>query len=161
MDSSLAALTAQPRPIEVGGVVYLFHPIRIEDLGSMQAWCDARRPSPFKVVSGQLGNGLFTPAQERELLQCAVREAARPTPRIGASAECDELLMSLEGLAKILHLSVGRGNPGFTEAQAEALLRSMDAGQLAEMNSVLDTGLILRGGDDPKAPTGGGSSTTP
>jgi hypothetical protein len=165
MDSSLATLTARPRPFEVAGVTYQLHPLRIDDFGSIQAWCDSKQPNPYKSVSDQLGKGLFTVAQERALLEAAVRIDTAPKPQIG-SPECDVLIASPRGMAKFMQLSIAHGDPKFTEAQALALVVSLDLARLEELTHILDFGAVIGGREEaedgvPKVTGPGGGSTTP
>lgn len=164
MDSSLAALTARPRPFEIEGRTYQLHPPRLNDIGEMQAFCDARMPNPYKSVSEQLGKGIFTVAQERALLDAAVRVASGPRPQIG-SPECDAILGTIEGFAKFVHLSIRQGDPKFTEADALALVRSLDLARTTELDRALGFEQLIGGEEEgssgPKAGPGGGSSTPP
>ena len=166
MDSSLAALTGQPVAFVVGDKTYQIYPLRIADFGKMQAWCDSRQPNPYASVSEQLGTGLFTVAQEKALLEAAVRVATGPKPRIG-SPECDALVGSVDGIAELVRISISRGEPKFTAQNALDLISDLDDVRLAELSAALKLDMLIGGRTpeedeaDPKAPAPGGNSSTP
>ena len=168
MDSSISTLTAAPRPFEFGGKTYQIYSITLGDFGKLESWAQARLPNPFKAVSEQLGTGVFTVAQEKALLDAAVRVAAAPRPRLG-SPEIDAVIATTEGVAKMLQLAIVKGEPKFTEADAMALFNSLDSARAKELNELLDVESAVGGrgnsegeGDDaPKSAAGGNSSTPP
>ena len=164
MDTSLSALAATPRPFLAAGKTYLLHPMRLQDFGAIEVWVQSQVPSPFQIVAAQLGKGLFTPAQERELLAIAVREARYPKIKLG-SPEFDAIVATSAGLAKFVHLAIAQGDPKFTEEQAVTLVNSLGMAAIAELNEILDTEAMTGTGpeneSDPKDCTGGTSTTPP
>jgi hypothetical protein len=149
----------------IDGRQYLLFPLTLGDFGQLQAWCDARQPSPYASVSRQLGNGLFNRAQEQELLKSAIKLDTAPKPQLG-SAECDELVCSLQGMAKLIQISIAKGDPRFTEEEALEVLKRMNPADVLLMKSILDVDFIVGGekkgeDTDPKVESTGGPGTTP
>jgi hypothetical protein len=158
--SSVAALTAQPRPFTVNGQEYFFHPLTIADLGQLQTWIDRQFPDPFEVVTKAIARGNFTVPQQQYLLAQAVDRAVRPGRQIG-TPEADQLLQSLEGVKQLLLLSIRKGRPDFTEEQARELYMHMSLGHLEALFSVTGVSAVMHDPKDgPKTSTGNGSSTS-
>jgi hypothetical protein len=137
--SELTTLTAQPRPMTVDGETYMVHPFTLDDWGELQAWLDRQHPDPFEIVKAAIAKGGFTVAQQQFMIKEALEKAARPKCKIG-TVEADELTMSMEGMRQVLYLSIRKGRPGFTEADAAELavkLTNVDVANLAQ-SSTLD-----------------------
>lgn len=170
--SDLSRLTKQPKPFTHGGKVYQMHPLEIDDFGRLQAWVDSQRPDPFAEVAKQIGIGRFTVAQEKHLIEAAVKVSIEPKPKIG-TPEADAILVSLAGVKQFFYLSVRKGDPDFTEAEAAEVVDQLNA---AELNQVLTLTTVDKVASDPKSSEGsrdagtaisptarrstGGSSTT-
>jgi hypothetical protein len=149
---SLASLTAQPKPLVVGDKTYQMHPLTIDDFGKLQAWCDSQYKDPMDVVATKLGTGQFTKRQEEYLMRVAVETARKPKPKLG-EPEVDALLNSLEGFQQIAYLSIRKGLPDFTLADAKAMIDQMGNEKLSTMMLATNADMILSGEDpdDPKA----------
>lgn len=148
--SDLARLTKQPQPFEHGGKTYLLHPLEIDDFGRLQAWVDSQRPDPFAKVAEQIGIGRFTMAQEKHLIEAAVKVSLEPKPKIG-TPEADAVLVSLAGVKQFFYLSVHKGDPSFTEQEASDAVDGMNA---AELNQVLTLTTVDKVASDPKSSAG-------
>lgn len=137
--SELTTLTAQPSPMTIDGETYMVHPFDMNDWGELQAWVDRQHPDPFEIVKAAIAKGGFTFAQQQFMLKEALEKASKPKCKIG-TVEADELTMSMEGMRQVLFLSIRKGRPGFTEADAADLstkLSMVDVANLAQ-SSTLD-----------------------
>ena len=153
---SLGDLTAQPRPLRVGDKTYQVHPLTITDFGALQIWVDSQHPDPFAAVAAQIGTGRFTPAQERHLLTAAVEFSGKSKPKLG-TPEADALVRSIEGIKHLLYIAIHKGDPTFTEADAETMSRQLGPEGISQALSLTTADQVL---SDPKGPETTGAATT-
>lgn len=146
--NNLASLTAQPRPLKIGDIEYMAHPLTMDDLGALQAWIDRQRPDPFDVVNAAIAKGNYSMAQQQFLLKAALEESRKPRMLIGSS-EADELIGSVEGIKHVLYLSIKKSRPDFTEADADILFSSLTSVDIAKTYNVTGLDLVV---NDPKSP---------
>lgn|SRR5574343_18998 len=146
--NDLASLTAQPMPLRVGGKEYKVYPLTFSDLGALQAWVDAQFPSPFELANKAIAAGNYNVEQQKFLLKSALELAAKSRRLIG-TPEADELLMSSEGYKQVLVLAIRKGDPGFSDKDAEELFRQMNPMDLASMQAATSLDMVLT---DPKEP---------
>lgn len=149
--SSLSSLTAQPRKLRVGEKTYDLFPLTLEELGQLQGWVDSQFPDPIQVVADAIGKGNYTVAQQQYLMKQALELASRPKSLIG-TPEADRLLQSTEGTKRLLLLSIRKGRPDFTEAEAAELLKDLNGGHVEAAFSATGVDQVIH---DPK-----GSKTT-
>jgi hypothetical protein len=158
--SSAATLTAQPRPLTVNGQVYDLHPLTIDDIGKLQSWVDRQFPDPFEVVNAAIAKGNYTIPQQQYLLSQAIDRATRPAHPIG-TAEADQLLQTLEGIKQLLILSIRKGRPEFTDAEAKELYMHLGLGDLQAVFTATGVATVM---SDPKGESetssANGSSTS-
>lgn len=144
--NDLATLTAQPQSLVVDGKEYRIHPLTFSDLGELQSWIDGQFPDPFDAVSKAIKSGNFNYAQQQFMLDKAIEKAMKPRHLIG-TIEADELLMSVEGYKQILTLSIRKGDPSFTEKDADELFTKMTQADLARLNMATNLDMVA---NDPK-----------
>lgn len=149
----VASLTGQPRKLTVAGRDYLLHPLTIADFGELQAWVDAQFPDPFEVVQAAIAKGAFNYVQQQFLLEKALAASTQGKRLIG-TPEADRLLLSMEGVKRILVISIRKGDPGFTEEAARDLYLHMGIADLAAMQQITTVAMVA---SDPK----GGSGSEP
>lgn len=154
MDSSLASLAAKPVRFTVGNEAYDLYPVTFDSLGDIQKWCDDRSPDPFEIVAAQIESGRFTPAQEKHLLDSALRASIAAKPKIG-TPECDEMLRSIEGIEYVLWLSVRPGRPDFKHEDARKLMRDLGLQGTARILRATNLDQVL---SDPKSPAASGET---
>lgn len=161
--NNLADLTSRPTPIDVavkddeqrptGEVLhYLIHPLNFADLGELQRWIDSCFPDPYDcawdAIQRHRDKGQpFNTAQEQLILKNAGELAARPRHQIG-TPEADMLLMSAEGMKRIVIAGIQKGDPTFDEAKAERLIRHMTQADIARAFVASQVPLVA---SDPKA----------
>jgi hypothetical protein len=146
---SLASLTAQPRKLTVAGHEYLLHPLTLDDLGRLQGWIDSHFPDPFQVVGKAITTGNYNVAQQQYLLSQALERAVRPRNLIG-TPEADRLLQTVDGTVQMLLLSIRKGRPEFTDAEAAELTRNLGLGDVQAAFAVTGVSMVM---GDPKAET--------
>jgi hypothetical protein len=146
--NDLTTLTARPRPMVVGGVTYMIHPLTLSDYGDLQAWVDRQYPDPLEIVSRAIEKGSYNITQQQFMIRTAIEQATRARNLIG-TPEVDELLLSMEGYKAILVLSIKKGDPNFTEADAEKLFKSMTSADVAGMLAATTLDMVI---SDPKQP---------
>lgn len=162
--NDLATLTAQPQTLLVDGKEYKVHPLTFADLGELQSWIDKQFPDPFDAVSRAIKSGNFNYAQQQFMLDKAIEKAMKPRHLIG-TPEADELLLSVEGYKKIMTLSIRKGDPSFTEKEADELFTKMTQADLARLGIATSIDMVANDPKDmplnvvpPKRPNGSSTS---
>lgn len=170
--NDLASLTGQSvRSLRVDGQAYDLHPLTLDDYGRLQAWVDRQFPDPFEIVSAQIERGRlvvaddgtesrvpYPLAQQQYLLKLALETSSQGRRLLG-TPEADQKVQAVEGIQEMMTLSIRKGRPEFTTADAKALYSKLTVAQIARIFSATNADLVL---SDPKAPaTTGPDSTTP
>jgi hypothetical protein len=175
---ALDLLCGSPTEIDLGGKSFRVGPLKLRELGELQAFVRKVVPKPTEAVKPLL-EGLT--ADERKALLAEARAEERHwPPAIGTRAGNAPVLTTPEGQRLFLRVLIGKHQPGFSNEDAEELM-----GILAEEDFGVLVGLAFGDeGTDPKAlreamravlraaaaaqaaamiggPTGGNSSTTP
>jgi len=152
--NDLTSLNAQPRVIKLGGEEHAIYPLSLDDWGRMQSWVDAQFPCPFEAVNRQIATGRYNVTQQQFLMKTAMELSAKSRRLIG-TPEADELLSSMEGVKALLTLSIRKGNPGFSDADAERVYGRMTLVDVGRVFKETQAELVT---SDPKA---GPGTTTP
>jgi len=126
----LATLTAQPKPLNIGGKTYQVHPLTLNDLGAFQAWIDTQFPDPLEIASKKMAT--FPVAAQKHLIAVAMEQAAKGRRLLG-TPDADAVAQSIEGVSQLLFLSIRKGDPSFTEADARALFNHLNAGDISRV----------------------------
>jgi hypothetical protein len=147
--TSLSSLTAQPKKLTVNGQEYLIHPLTLDDLGQLQSWIDSQFPDPFQVIGKAIANGNYTVTQQQYLFSQALERSTRSKNLIG-TPEADRLLQTVEGMKRLLCLSIRKGRPEFTEEEAGVLYRALGLGDVQAAFAASEVNLVM---GDPKVPT--------
>jgi hypothetical protein len=163
MSSSLADLTSRPIQLRVevkddrgeptGEILeYLVHPLSFGEDGELQRWIDSCFPDPYAkawdAIQRQRDKGKpFNTAQEKHILSDAARLAMQPRHMIG-TPEADELLMSIEGLKRVVLHGIRKGDPTFDEEKAERLVKHMDMVDIVKTYVATQVNMLI---SDPKA----------
>ncbi len=105
------------------------HPVSITDLHGLQGWINSQLPDPFDVVNRAIARGDYTVAQQQFLMAKALDAATRARPLVG-TPDAEPFLSSLGGMQEIIKISIRKGDPAFTDEQAERLFRGMTLGDL-------------------------------
>jgi len=92
---------------------YTFHPLRDMDYGEFEAWAQDRYIQVTKRNIADL------PETERHML--LLQSFERASLITFSSKEARILMSSVEGAAKLLHLSIRRGEPAITEDDVRKL----------------------------------------
>jgi hypothetical protein len=173
---TLSSLTGQPRRLSVNGQVYDLHPLTLDDLGQLQGWIDRHFPDPFQIVQEAISKGNYTVPQQQFLFSQALERSTRPKNLIG-TPEADRLMGSMQGIEQLLLISIRKGRPEFTEADAKELYLHMGLGDLEAAFAATGVSAVMADPKEPrktssptgssasrrrrnKARTGGSSSTT-
>lgn len=143
---NLATLTMQPKTLTVKGREYKVHPLDLGDFGYLQEWIDRQFPSPFKAVKEAFEMGGFTFAQQQFMLDKAVEKSTRPRHLIG-TPDADELLTSVEGYKQVIFLSIRKGDPTFTEKDAEEMFANLTFIDIAQLSQASNLDMVA---SDPK-----------
>ncbi len=165
--SDISSLTSQPMPLRgyvkdetgkpTGEVLeYMVHPLSFNEIGSLQSWIDRQFPDPIQRTQESIDQARergkpFTTAQEQFLYKAAQELAMRSRHLIG-TPEADQLLMSVDGTKQMIALSIRKGKPDFTDAEAERFFNALmpldfiKLYQATQINLVLDL-------EDPKVGT--------
>ena len=101
-----AHITGAPLEFDFDGKTYLFYPLRDKDYGEFEIWAQDRYIQTTKRNLEGLSED-----QQKLLLMNAFEHASLIT---FASAECKAMMQSVEGAAKLVHLSLRRGEPDIT-----------------------------------------------
>jgi hypothetical protein len=150
--SDLSALTAQPSPLKVRGRTYWVHPLTVEEIAGLQSWVDAQFPDPFELVRNELDRRAYNMAQQQFLLEKALEKASAGRRLIG-TPEADRVLQSMAGTQQLLYASIRKGDPEFTEEQAEELSHWMTLGDLERLHHATTLSMVFA---DPKESSGTG-----
>lgn len=169
MIDDLASLAGAPRPLKLAdGTTFRVYPLTIEDLGTLQAWVDAQFPDPFDIASREIDRGRLVldaqgrasrepyPVAQQQFLLRAAMELKEKGARLIGTPEADAKLQSYEGLKQLLLVSIRKGDPGFSEADADLLYRRMGVGDVAQLVLLTNLSMVT---SDPKAGTPGGTET--
>jgi hypothetical protein len=146
----LSTLSGRPTPMVVGGKTYLLHDLAFSDLDELQAWIDTRFRDPQEMTSEHLlGTGARLPVEIKKFMVREAMEMARkPKPQLGMK-EATAQMLSVEGLKKILLISIRKGDPTFSDEDAAELFRTITFDQTAEI--VERTGILSLKGDGDEA----------
>jgi hypothetical protein len=140
VDDSLAALTAQPKPLTIKGRTYNLYPFTLKDLGALEAWAQAQFPDPFVVAQRAMDN--FNVAQQKLLLATALELASKMKPKLG-TPEVDGLIQSIDGIKHVLYLSISKGDPNFTTEDAEAIFDDLGVAEIAKVFAATDVAKVV------------------
>lgn len=144
----LATLTGQPQTLKVAGKEYKVYPLTLADFGKLQAWVDDQFPNPFAEVKKAIALGDFTFAQQKFMLELAMEKATKAKVKIG-QPEADELLATMEGYRQVLVLSIRKGNPAFSDAEAQELFEEMSFVDIMQLQQATNLDMVVS--PDPKA----------
>lgn len=156
-------ISGAPMTVTMAGRTLKVYPLTTGDwLGPVQDWIDRQQIDPFDVVSRQIERGRavvrdgkparepYTITQQQFMLKNAIEQATRGRVLLG-TPEASELLTSFEGMVAVFWISVQKGDPSFTEADARAILKDIDVAQMARIFRGTQANMVA---DDPKAGTG-------
>jgi hypothetical protein len=167
--NDLASLTGAPAVLRVGDEEHRVYPFTFEDFGHLQAWVDAQFPDPMDLATLAIDRGRlvtrdgkqvrepFPVAQQQLLLKNAAELQTRGRRLLG-TPEADEKAQSLDGVKEVLYLSIRKGEPAFTHADADRLYKKMSYGDLVKVFAATAVNQVVTG--DPKE-EGPGSGTAP
>lgn len=116
--NDLSVVSAAPVTVTVDGVDYKIGPLKVRELGLLQAWIKEQVPHPIEAVKGHLG-GLPEPLQIA-LLEGARKDAYRWPPKLN-SPEANTLLAGEEGEKELVHLIFTKHQPSLTRADTDAI----------------------------------------
>lgn len=128
------------------------HPLNFGDHGDLQRWIDSQFPDPYEsawnaIDKARTAGRPFNVAQEQFLLKNAAELALKPRNLIGTPA-ADELLLSAEGIRRILLAGIKKGDPSFDDEKAAKLLKSMTSGDIMQAYAATQINLVI---SDPKS----------
>jgi hypothetical protein len=160
---------AMPRTLTVGERSYQIHPLTVDDtMVDLQAWVDQQFPDPFDVVNEQIERGrLVTNARgepDREpypmivqqfMLKSAI-DTANSGKRLVGTPTADAKLASAAGVAEQIYLSIHKGDPAFTRAQAAELFDLLSVAQVSAVFTATNLAEVI---SDPKAEPIAGTAT--
>jgi hypothetical protein len=152
-----ATVMGKSKPPVLGDRTYHLFPLNFDDHGDVQRWLDAQVRDPLEIARKAIEAGGFPVEIQKYMAKSSIEVAARSRILIGTH-EADALLDSIEGKAELLRLSIRKGVPDFTHAQAMGLLREMDEMARAQAVAAADA---MRADGDPKSPAGDGSTSPP
>ena len=131
---------------------YKVHPLGYDDYGDLQSWINTQFPDPFDTARDAIQKAVkagrpFNIEQEKFLLKNAAELALRPRHLVGTE-EVDVIVQSKEGQKIILMAAIRKGDPSFTEEQAERLCKHMTHFDVAKAWLATQYDLMR---NDPKA----------
>jgi len=167
--NDVASLTGCPHTVKLGGAPFQVYPLTIQDLGTLQAWVDGQFPDPFDTVNQEIERGRFalgddgkptrvpySVAQQQYMLKCAMEQKEKGKHLIG-TPEADSKLHTMEGVKQLLLVSIRKGDPTFSDAQADELYRKMSVGDVQQLVAITHLDMVT---SDPKDPTPSGTKST-
>ena len=158
--NSISSLTGQPRPLSVAGQTYQLFPLTLDDLGQLQSWVDSHFPDPYQQAANALATGRFNVAQQQYLLKIAAELSVRPRHLIG-TPQADELLQSVEGIKRLLVLSIRKGRPEFSDDDAAQLYHDLGLGDVQAAFAATGVEAVMGDPkDERKTPRPNGSTTS-
>ncbi|MBI5724598.1 MAG: hypothetical protein HZA50_11605 [Planctomycetes bacterium] len=110
---SVSQITAAPSVLALNGVEYRLSPLRDCDYGEFERWVQDRY---FDVAKRNLAD--LPDAQKDSLLRHAYERAAGLTIN---SPEALNLMVTVDGAAKLMYLSLRREHPAITQEEATKL----------------------------------------
>lgn len=145
--NDLSTLTMQPTTLTIDGKDYKVHPLDLGDFGYLQEWIDRQFPNPIAIVKKTIDEGGYNLTLQQYMLKEALILASQPRHLIG-TPEADALLTSVDGMKQTLYLSIRKGDPSFTEADAETLFAKMNFADTALVAQASTLDMVTT---DPKA----------
>jgi hypothetical protein len=147
-----------PEEVTLGGETFLLSQLKMKEWAAVQGWLKSRCPSPLVRAARAIeeAEAAGTPLSRRvqDTMLGQAQEAVLRWPPKPGSWHWFNLLDGTEGgMAKFLQTIVARHRPGFTEAEAEALLSRAADVELADAVRVSTFG-------DPPAPKSPGATET-
>ncbi len=139
-----------PEEVAIGGETFLLSQLKTKEWAALQGWIKSRNPSPLvraaRAIEEAEATGQPMPRGVQEILLAQAQEAAlRWPPRPGSWHWFNLLDATEDGSAEFLRVVIVRHRPGFTLADAQALLARVAEGEMAEVVRVSTFG-------DPPAP---------
>jgi hypothetical protein len=152
MSNDLAALSASPRSVTLGGEAYQVSPFTMRDLGTLGAYLKDVVPHPVAAVRMSIAG--MDESDKALVIQEAFAEARTHWPPRFESDQGQEILVySREGRAKLTHVILSKHQPDLTIDQAMVIADAMLGGEFLAMMS-------LASGKEPKVPNSGTATTT-
>lgn len=141
--NDVSILSAAPVEITIDGAAYKVGPLKIRELGLLQAWVKTQVPHPIEAIKPHL-TGL------PEVVQIAMAESARQEakswpPQVG-SIEANRLFSGADGEKELLFVILSKYQPHLTRADTDAMA---DRLSLAEFKAIADVA-FGKGPDLPK-----------
>ena len=134
-------ITAAPLQTEVAGKPYRLSPLRDRDFGEFLNWCKDQ----FMDLAKRNLDGL-EPADRQALLTAAYNKASKMTLQ---DEECLNLMVSIDGAAYLLYMSVRREMPEITFEKARDICTDPEAmGEFSERINELN-GFEVKPDEDP------------
>lgn len=128
------------RGLETGEILeHTAYPLTLEDLQQLEPWIQSQMPDPFAVARKAIAEGDYTVMQQQFLMDKAMVRATDAPPKVG-TPEGDRILGSLEGVKKMLVLSIRKGRPEFSDDEASKLFSSMSMAETMRLHeSIIPT----------------------
>ena len=158
----LPTLFATPIKLRVGDREFSMHPLRFQELATLQSWVDSQYRNPLEVAREDFKRDpdYWNMTRQEFMLKEAHKRAIEGPPKIGTPS-ADTLLLTPEGNAQALFLSVSRGDHSFTIDDARSIVTAINSGDQSEILSATTADMAMH---DPKASRatgkGRGSSTS-
>lgn len=139
MKPSLSTAVAAPLTVRAAGVEWSFSPIRIRGFGELEQWV---RSKLIQLGRDAIKGQSLTPEERDCIMNAAYRHAAmiclmaaRPT-EVGNEAHrvTTTMLSSVDGVIKIIELSVRKKHPTISDDTIEEIIQdpNVDAGDLVD-----------------------------
>jgi hypothetical protein len=149
--SNLTSLTGSPRTVTLGGEPYQVFPLTLADLGELQAWLDTQLPDPLAVVKRHIDSGGVPMEQAKFLYSQALAEATKTRLHL-SSPDSLPYLNSPAGVCQMLLLTVRKGRPGWTLADAQALCGKLTPADIMRLQTITELDKVLPAEGDSSDP---------
>lgn len=145
----------KPKVLKIGDQCYELYPLKLDDFAELQAWINSQYRSPLDIVREDFAKApdYWNMTRQEFALRTAIEKATAGAPRIGSPA-ADALLLTHDGQAVQLYLSIRKGKPEFTLDDARKLVVDNAAGMHTEILSATNADMVMH---DPKGPRPTGS----
>lgn len=110
----VSTMTASPVELKLGGDTYKLSPLTHSDLGEFERWCQDR----LIEVAKRAGEGMAA-ADRQALLADAVSRASAISL---TSPEASRLMSSMDGIVRLMHLSLRHHHPDIELEQVHEML---------------------------------------
>ena len=129
--------------VTIGGHLFHFSELRLEQLGRLQAFINRTVPDPWQHARSRVAG--LPDGVAAAVLENARQESLRWPPQLGTGAGAVALLSTDEGQVLALHEALQVHQPAMTLDDARAVFKAMRKDTAAEMRKAKAEGRVYKG----------------